>query len=68
VVQNDSTPATEQPWLSASVISNSTLISGIYSTSLLLAPQLTLPAGVLAITVDAARRIHQLTPAVTNNL
>jgi FAD:protein FMN transferase len=68
VLQNDSTPATEQPWLSASVISNSTLISGIYSTSLLLAPQLTLPAGVLAITVDAARRIHQLTPAVTNNL
>jgi len=67
VLQNDSAPATEQPWLSASVISNSTLISGIYSTSLLLAPQLTLPTDVLALTVDAARRIHQLTPALTNN-
>jgi len=64
--QDDDSTATKQRWLSASVISNSTLISGIYSTSLLLAPQLALPADVLAITVDSARRIHQLTPAVAN--
>ena len=47
-------------WLSATVVSRSTLVSGIYSTSLLLNPALDLPERVFAVTVDAQRRIHQL--------
>jgi len=52
--------APEQAWQSATVVSHSALVSGIYSTSLLLNPSTPLPAEVFAVAVDTQRRIHQL--------
>ncbi len=40
-------------WISASVVSRTALVSGIYSTALLVNSQLTLPRDVLAVVVDA---------------
>lgn len=48
------------PWISATVVSRSALSSGIYSTSLLLSPQLPLPENMFAVVVDAQRRIYSL--------
>ncbi|MEY4590411.1 MAG: hypothetical protein RL497_2487 [Pseudomonadota bacterium] len=45
-------------WISATVVSGSTLVSGIYSTALLLHADLPLPEGVTAVVVDAAGLIH----------
>jgi FAD:protein FMN transferase len=45
-------------WLSASVVSGSALISGIYSTALLVCNEVDLPAGATAVTVDREGRIH----------
>lgn len=48
-------------WISATVVSGSTLLSGIYSTALLLKDDLTLPAGVTAVVVDATGQVHSMT-------
>lgn len=50
-------------WISASVVSASALLSGIYSTALLIRNQLNLPPGMTAVTVDAQGRITTLTGA-----
>lgn len=50
----------QQGWLSASVLSPSALISGIYSTSLLIRKDIHLPADVLAVVVDEQRRLFSL--------
>lgn len=47
-------------WLSASVVSRSALVSGIYSTALLVRPGVALPADVLAVVVDADGRVQRL--------
>lgn len=47
-------------WVSASVLSTSTLISGIYSTALLSRDELVLPDGATAVLVDAEGRIATL--------
>lgn len=47
--------------LSASVISHSTLISGIYSTVLTIAPELELPRTVAPLFVDSSLSLHQNT-------
>ena len=48
------------PWLSCSVVSRSALVSGIYSTALLLKGDITLPADVLALAVNAQGQVHTL--------
>ncbi|MGC4059923.1 MAG: FAD:protein FMN transferase [Aquabacterium sp.] len=50
----------EARWISASVISRSALISGIYSTALLIADDIDLPQDVHAVTVDRDNGIHRL--------
>lgn len=52
--------ATRARWASVSVVSDSTLVSGIYSTALLVDAEVALPPGALAIAVDADGRIHHL--------
>lgn len=47
-------------WISASVVSASALVSGIYSTALLIDKNIALPAHTHAVVVDRAGRIHQL--------
>lgn len=47
-------------WLSASVVSSQALVSGIYSTALLIKPDVRLPADITAVTVDRDRRVHAL--------
>jgi thiamine biosynthesis lipoprotein len=51
-----------QGWLSASVVSTSALVSGIYSTALLLNDNINLPNECFAVVVDATGRIHTLHP------
>jgi thiamine biosynthesis lipoprotein len=51
-----------QSWLSASVVSTSALVSGIYSTALLLNDNINLPNECFAVVVDATGRIHTLHP------
>lgn len=48
--------------VSASVVSSSALVSGIYSTALMLNPDIPLPPGTLAVTIDAQRQIHTHSP------
>lgn len=50
-------------WISASVVSRSALVSGIYSTALLVDADIALPAEVLAVTVDRDNVIHRLAAA-----
>lgn len=52
-----------QRWLSASVVSPSTLLSGIYSTALLLRDDLVLPPHSFAVVVDREGRVHTLHPS-----
>ena len=47
-------------WASASVVSRSALVSGIYSTALLIDPDIDLPPDVLAVVVDRDNVIHRL--------
>lgn len=47
-------------WLSASVVSRTALVSGIYSTALLIDPALVLPADTYAVAVDRANRLCRL--------
>lgn len=47
-------------WISASVVSASALLSGLYSTALLIDKNIVLPAHTHAVVVDRAGRIHQL--------
>ncbi|OGB28980.1 MAG: hypothetical protein A3F78_00510 [Burkholderiales bacterium RIFCSPLOWO2_12_FULL_61_40] len=47
-------------WVSASVVSASALLSGMYSTALLIDKNTVLPAHTHAVVVDRAGRIHQL--------
>lgn len=47
-------------WISASVVSASALVSGLYSTALLIDKNIALPAHTHAVVVDRAGRIHQL--------
>lgn len=49
-------------WLSASVVSSSALLSGIYSTALLTRAQTPLPDDVLAVVVDRQLRAQALAP------
>jgi thiamine biosynthesis lipoprotein len=53
-------------WLSASVVSRSALVSGIYSTALLLRQDIALPADVLAVVVDRAGGVHPLSGAAAS--
>lgn len=53
---SDSCEATR--WISATVVSASTLVSGIYSTALLLNADLPLPAEATAVVVDEEGKIH----------
>jgi len=53
-----SCPDAPQALQSASVVSASALLSGMYSTALLLNAELSLPAGVFAITVDGSGQIR----------
>ncbi len=48
------------PWLSCSVVSHSALVSGIYSTALLLRGDIALPAEAMALLVDAHGKVHTL--------
>jgi FAD:protein FMN transferase len=50
-------------WISASVVSHSALVSGIYSTALLVRDPIDLPPTVTAVTVDRDGRIHTFTGA-----
>ncbi len=50
-------------WISASVVSRSALVSGIYSTALLVEADIELPADVLAVAVDRDNVIHRLAAA-----
>jgi len=61
------TPASPQPlpppgqrWLSVSVVSPSALISGIYSTALLVRDDLSLPDQTFAVAVDQHGQVHPL--------
>jgi thiamine biosynthesis lipoprotein len=54
-------------WLSASVVSRSALVSGIYSTALLLRDDIALPADVLAVVVDRTGEVHPLPSPATDN-
>lgn len=54
-------------WLSASVVSRSALVSGIYSTALLLRDDIALPADVLAVAVDRTGQVHPLSSTATEN-
>lgn len=56
---SDSDP--RAPWLSVTVVSRQALTCGMYSTSLLLSPRLSLPDNVFAVAVDTQRRVHPLT-------
>ena len=47
-------------WISASVVSRSALLSGIYSTALLITNDIDLPPDVHAVTVDRANNLHRL--------
>jgi len=47
-------------WISATVVSHSTLISGIYSTSLLIKPDTSLDSEMFAFAIDTHKQIHQL--------
>lgn len=47
-------------WISASVVSSSALVSGIYSTALLISDDIDLPENVHAVTVDRDNGIHRL--------
>lgn len=51
-------------WLSASVVSRSALVSGIYSTALLLRDDIALPADVLAVVVDRSGQVLPLSSPV----
>lgn len=53
----------DSPWLSCSVVSRSALLSGIYSTALLLRGDLSLPSDTLALVVDAQGQVHTLDSA-----
>jgi FAD:protein FMN transferase len=55
VLQDDAAP---QHWLSASVVSHSALVSGIYSTALLVRADTLLPSGAVAVVVDAQGAVH----------
>ena len=48
------------PWLSCSVVSRSALVSGIYSTALLLRGDIALPADTIALLVNASDEVHTL--------
>jgi thiamine biosynthesis lipoprotein len=54
--------ASRARWASVSVVSDSTLVSGIYSTALLVDAEVPLPPCALAIAIDADGRIHHLEP------
>jgi thiamine biosynthesis lipoprotein len=47
-------------WVSASVVSRSALVSGIYSTALLISRDIALPPDTYAVAVDRASRLHRL--------
>jgi FAD:protein FMN transferase len=49
-------------WLSASVISHSALVSGIYSTALLVRADTLLPTGAVGVVVDAQGAVHSYSP------
>lgn len=49
-------------WISATVVSSSTLVSGIYSTALLLNDEIALPVGVTAVVVDVTGQVHSIVP------
>lgn len=53
-------PQPEQRWLSVSVVSPSALISGIYSTALLMRDDLSLPDQTFAVAVDQHGQVHPL--------
>jgi hypothetical protein len=53
-------------WLSASVVSHSALVSGIYSTALLVRPDIALPTGVMAVVVDAQGVVHSYSSSIGN--
>lgn len=56
-----STTGVASRWCSASVVSGSALLSGIYSTALLVHDDVDLPHGATAVTVDGEGRIHTMT-------
>lgn len=47
-------------WTSASVVSRSALLSGLYSTALLIRDDIVLPPDVYAVTVDRDNNLHRL--------
>lgn len=47
-------------WLSVSVVSPSALLSGIYSTALLVRDDLSLPSPAMAVAVDQAGQVHPI--------
>jgi thiamine biosynthesis lipoprotein len=49
-----------QRWLSVSVVSSSALVSGIYSTALLVRDDVTLPEQTFAVAVDQHGQVHPL--------
>ncbi|WP_293932724.1 FAD:protein FMN transferase [Iodobacter sp.] len=53
--------ASDAAYISASVVSASALLSGIYSTSLLVDSHTRLPAGAHAVVVDRQGQLHSLT-------
>ena len=55
-------------WLSATVVSGSALVSGIYSTSLMLNPQATLAPNLFAITVAPDKKLHTFNGAARQQL
>ena len=55
---------TDAHWLSASVVSRSALLSGIYSTALLVRTDVTLPPDVMAVVVDPAGQVSTLQGAI----
>jgi FAD:protein FMN transferase len=47
-------------WISTTVVSGSALVSGIYSTALLLKDDLSLPAGITAVVVDGQGQLRTM--------
>lgn len=59
--------ASEQAWISATVVSGSALVSGIYSTSLLVRHDIDLPANAVAVVVDRQGQMHSLQATLTTS-
>jgi FAD:protein FMN transferase len=53
-------------WLSASVVSRSALLSGIYSTALLVRSDLRLPQDTFAVVVNPLAQVHTLRPSASS--